>query len=179
MNEKDLIIKCQNGNKKAYAYFVNEYKLRAYHIALGFVGSEDDAYDLSQEAFIKAYRNLKSFNNQKRFFTWFYQILRNSCLNFIRDHRNRSTNNDSILEHIVSDDKPDIQNEKMEMQAILWSAIEELSPNLKEIILLKDIEEYSYKEIAEFLDIPIGTVMSRLFTARKVLKNKIEEVYHD
>jgi RNA polymerase sigma-70 factor, ECF subfamily len=181
MNEKELIIKCQKGNKEAYSYFVNHYKRRAYFIAFGFVGSKDDAYDLSQDAFIKAFKHLKKFDTNKRFFTWFYKILKNNCLNFIRNRKDNFISDELFINQISSEyeAQPDIHNEKLEMQRFLWQSIETLNPELKEIILLKEFEEMTYKDISKLLEIPIGTVMSRLYSARKMLKNKMEEVYYD
>lgn len=80
INENQLIELCQKGDKTSYGFLVNNYKERAYSIALGFVGSIDDAYDLSQDAFIKAYQHINSFDLSKSFFSWFYQILKRLCL---------------------------------------------------------------------------------------------------
>ena len=131
---------------------------------------------------MRAFRAIKRFEPGKKFFTWYYQILRNLCLNFIRDKKRHARSFSEIDEHEIkklSDDSQDasVLAEQNELKRALWEAMEELKPNEKEIIVLKDFQDLSYKEIAEILDIPIGTVMSRLFNARQALKAKIERTY--
>ena len=176
-NENHLLDKSQKGDKGAYGFIVNHYKERAYSIALGYVGTIDDAYDLSQEAFIKAYLNIKTFDLSKSFFNWFYQILKRLCLNFLRDKKTIFTNEAIELDNLSSKNlTPEELNEQKETYKIIWAAMGQLSVEAREIIILKEFKEMSYKEIAELLDIPQGTVMSRLYHARKTLKALIEGV---
>lgn len=150
---------------------------RAYFAALGILGSHDSAMELSQEAFIRAYRNFKKFDHTKKFFTWYYKILRNLCLNFIRDNRNKVDSKYLEQAKYTSDeDNPVIEYEKEETREKLEKAMSQLDFDDREILTLKEFEDYSYKEIAESLDIPIGTVMSRLYYARKKLAQKLEKV---
>ena len=158
----------------AFEKYVKANMKRAYYSAFGIIGSHDAAMDLSQAAFIKAYKNFKSFDDTKKFFTWYYTILRNLCLNFIRDSK--------LKNRIVFDDQIEWKNdtnhvydvEKEELKQKLWQAIQQLDFDEKEIIILKEFEGLSYKEISETLEIPIGTVMSRLYYARKKLAKKLE-----
>jgi RNA polymerase sigma-70 factor (ECF subfamily) len=148
---------------------------RAYYTALGFLGSHDSAMEMSQEAFIRAYRSYKKFDHTKKFFTWYYKILRNLCFNFIRDNKNKTDL--SYIENREVEGKaenPVEIVEKVELHKNLEAAIAKLDFDEKEIIILKEFEEHSYKEIAELLNIPIGTVMSRLFYARKKLGRLLE-----
>lgn len=179
IDEKQLIEKCQKGDKAAYGKLVNHYKEKAYSIALGYVGSIDDAYDLSQEAFIKAYRHIKSFDISRSFFSWFYQILKHLCLNFIRN-RKIYFNKESIeLDSLISENLTPVEmNEREETHKVVWTAIGKLTVESREIIILKEFEGMLYSEIAVLLDMPEGTVMSRLYYARKALKTIIEEVWH-
>ncbi len=168
-NEKDIIEQIRKGNKEAYRAIVNKYMKRAYYIALGFVHNEQDALDISQEAFIKAYRKLKSFDSNKKFFPWFYQIIRNLCLDWIKKRRKASEiplNGVRILES---------PEEDKEMKAILWKGIDELSMEEKEILILRYFQEFSYQEIAQILNKPIGSVMSSLYYAKKKLKKTLEK----
>jgi RNA polymerase sigma-70 factor (ECF subfamily) len=147
---------------------------RAYFSALGFVGSHDLAVELSQQAFIRAYRNYKSFDNNKKFFTWYYQILKNLCLNHIRD--SKKTNNTDFIETIgdeTESESPQFEIERVELENIVQKALLSLSDTDRELIILKEFQNISYKEMSELLNIPIGTVMSRLFYARKKLANKL------
>ena len=179
-NEIAYIEQCQAGRKEAYAYIVNRYKQRAYFIALSYTGSIDDAYDLSQDAFIKAFKHIKTFDTNKKFFTWFYQILKNLCLNYIRDRKVHQHSDVLELEHLAVDgDDPQSIAERNERKVMVWNALDHIKPEFREIILLKDFEDMSYREIADTLGIAEGTVMSRLYHARKSLKQTIEEVHHD
>lgn len=180
--EKDaeFIKKVKEGNKNAYGEIVKLYMKRAYFSALSIVGSHDDALDLSQEAFIRAYRSIKMFDTGKKFYTWYYKILRNLCLNHLRNKSNRATNFSEILEDIenINDDNQNTEKmvEKNETKKIVWEAIWKLTPEDREIITAKDILNTSYEDIAELLQVPIGTVMSRIYYARKRLRKIIEEL---
>ena len=176
--ERDAIIKCQNGDRQAFGYLVKKYMQRAYYIALGFIGSHESANDLSQEAFLRAYRAIKRFDPDKRFFTWYYQILRNLCFNFNRDKARHARPFSEIEENQIARIPDAIDTEKVvernETRKLVWEALNELKPKDREIIVLKDFQDLSYKEIAEMLSVPIGTVMSRLYYARAALKAKLE-----
>ncbi len=173
---------CQAGVKSAYGYLVEQYKERAYYSALGIVRSHDAALDLSQDAFVRAYRHINRFDTTKKFFTWYYQILRNLCLNFIRDKKRHARSFSEVDENQIkrlTDEHEDASAlvEQNELKEALWAAMNDLKPKEREIITLKDFQDLPYKEIAEILDIPIGTVMSRLFNARQALKAKLERMY--
>jgi RNA polymerase sigma-70 factor (ECF subfamily) len=142
---------------------------RAYYIALGFVRDPDTAMDISQMAFIKAYKNLKRFDLERPFFPWFYRILRNLSL----DHIKRAKRLGEIpLEdvQILTDGRED-----RDMKEALWKAIEELPTEQREIIVLRYFEGLSYKEIAETVGKPIGTVMSSLHYSKRKLKSILGE----
>jgi len=180
-DDRSVIIRCKKGDIKAYNILVDRYMQRAYYTALGFVGNRDHAMDLSQDAFVKAFRAIKKIDENRQFFTYFYRILRNLCLNFIRDKKRHARPFSEIGEtqykRIASQESnPAMAFEMQEQKELVWAAIHQLKPDQKEIIILKEFRDYSYQEIAELLDIPIGTVMSRLYHARKSLKNKLEGV---
>jgi RNA polymerase sigma-70 factor (ECF subfamily) len=182
--EQNLILQAQTGDNQAYGVLVQKYMKRAYFIALGLVGSHENALDLSQEAFVRAYRSLKKIDVERKFFTWLYQILRNLCFNFLRDSARHAAPFSEIGEQSLNQLIDDSQNtwremERHELHEVMWQAINELKPNEREIIILKDFQDMSYKKIAEFLACPIGTVMSRIFNARKALKTKLEDYYHE
>lgn len=178
--ERDAIIKSQNGDRNAFGYLVKKYMHRAYYVALGFIGSHDSAHDLSQEAFVRAYRAIKRFDPDKRFFTWYYQILRNLCFNFNRDRARHARPFSHVDEHEIQRIPDALETgeevERNETQKLVWDGISKLKPKDREIIVLKDFQDLSYKEIAEMLQIPIGTVMSRLYYARAALKAQLERM---
>jgi len=181
-DDQEAILQCQRGNRQAFGFLVQKYMQRAYYSALGLVGSHDSAVDLSQEAFIRAFRSMKKFQAGKNFFTWYYRILRNLCFNHLRDRarhaRPFSEIREEELESIMdSDGATGNVIERNETQRLVWEALESLIEQEREIIILKDMQDLSYKEIAEVYDCPVGTVMSRLFTARQALKAKLERLY--
>jgi RNA polymerase sigma-70 factor (ECF subfamily) len=180
-NEKDVVIEWKKGSKKAYEALVRHYMTDAFLIARGFVGDPDDARDLSQDAFVKAYQARDSFDANRPFYPWLYRILKNHCLNFLKRSARKTTSlyyeDNPDRERFTSASPTPLQHlEREERKEIVRVAIENLSDDHREIILLKNFRGYSYAEIAETLDIPIGTVMSRLFYARKALKELIERI---
>jgi RNA polymerase sigma-70 factor (ECF subfamily) len=166
-SESEIIAAVRSGDKEAYRHIVEKYMQRAYYIALGLVRDPDTAMDISQMAFIKAYKNLKRFDLERPFFPWFYRILRNLAL----DHIKRARRIKEIpLEdvQILSDERED-----RDMKEALWKAIEELPTEQREIIVLRYFEGLSYKEIAETVGKPIGTVMSSLHYSKRKLKGTL------
>jgi len=180
--EREAILACQAGNKTAYRYIVEKYKTRAYYAALMYTKNREDALDLSQEAFYRAFKAIKRFDTTRNFYTWFYKILKNICLNFIQFKKVRANSSDEFDETSMhpadnSISRPDEIFEKSEQSKYIWKAIDSLNENDREIIILKEFDEMSYQEIADSLNIPIGSVMSRLFYARKKLLKKLELIY--
>lgn len=178
MKKNNLIASGLSQNEiKEFELHVRHNMKKAYFSALGFVGSHDSAVELSQQAFIRAFRNYKSFEKNKKFFTWYYKILKNLCLNFIRDSKKNV--NESFLENedLASfKNNPEFLLEQKELQDKVQEAILNLSESEREIIILKEFQNISYKEISDLMGIPIGTVMSKLFYARKRLAEKLQGV---
>jgi len=179
MEEDDILLvkKVLKGEKKAYEVIVKKYMKRAYFIALGFTGNHQDALDLSQEAFIKAYRSLRKFNLSMSFYPWFYTILKNLCLNFIKKNKEISTVPLKIEDERELDKSLGPLNDVQRKQTkkIIWRAISELPVKEREIILLRYFQELSYEEISKLTGCPSGTVMSRLYYAKKKLRDNLKE----
>lgn len=181
-DDAELIRQCQRGDKQAFGRLVKKYMKQAYFTALGFTGAHEAALDLSQEAFVKAWRAIKRFEVGRNYFTWYYRILRNLCFNYMRDSAHKARSFSEIGEKALgvlvdSHADPAHETEIHEMQEIVWNGLNRLKVHDREIIILKDFQEMSYKEIAEILQCPIGTVMSRLYTARQALKTELEGVF--
>lgn len=180
--DQQAILECQMGRSESYRLLVEKYKVRAYHAALIFTGNREDALDLSQEAFFRAYRSIKTFEKGKKFYTWLYQILKNLCINHLKRKKRKSPVLSDVEErsgpeiYFSSDRRPDEVFEEHEMRDILWDALNKMKKEEREIIVLKEFNELSYKEIAEVLNIPIGSVMSRLYYARQCLAKLMEEM---
>ncbi len=181
-NEREAILACQSGQTEAYRFLVEKYKTRAYHIALMFTKNRDDALDLSQEAFVHAYRAINHFDPKKNFYTWFYRILKNLCINYVNRLKNTRKIKEQLSQQVVSDlcsstdNNPERIFERNERIRLLWQALDQLKEKDREIIILKDIDDMSYADIAEALDIPAGSVMSRLYYARQRLAQKLERI---
>lgn len=173
--ESELIKHALTGDSEAFSRLMLHYARRIYRVAFFIVRNLEDAKDITQETFFRAYRSLQSFDPSKPLYPWLHRIARNLSLNYVGrfEHRNvglpdedtfRAETGDPLAAAIRSDDA-----------AALYRAIDRLSPNHREIIMLKHFGECSYAEIAETLGIPIGTVMSRLYNARMKLKTILIE----
>lgn len=169
----------QAGRKSAMKTLVERYKRRAYYLALGMVGNSDEACDISQEAFIKVFKSANRFDCQQRFFPWFYSILINLCKDTLqrRERRNSKEVNVDDNEFILIDNQnPETNMIKKEEAECVRKAIMELDPDDREIIMLKHFRDIPYDEISVLLKIPSGTVMSRLYYARKKLAKILNEI---
>lgn len=163
-SEKDILRAAAGGNKQAYQKIVTRYKSTAFYVALGFVKNVQDALDISQDAFIRAFRKIKKFDQSKAFYPWFYIILKNLCLDHLRKQRRMR---EIPIEKInVFED----ESRNLEIRDALWKGIEMLPLVQREVIILKYFHQYSYQEIAEIIQKPIGTVMSSLYYAKKKLR---------
>ena len=171
-NDTALVLDIKSGNKKALGVLVERYKKLAYQTALGLVGNKDDAYDISQEAFLRVYRSAGTFDNNQPFLPWFYTIIANLSRTWLsrRSRReNRAVDLDDVSFLMVADSNPEADYLKKEMIARLREALMKLSFEDREIITLQHFRGMSYDEIATLLGVPKGTVMSRLYYARKRL----------
>lgn len=170
-----LIRRAQGGDRAAFGALVNRYMRRAYFGALGLLGSHEDALDVSQEAFARAFRARRSIDPTRPFFPWLYQILRKLCFNVGRDRRTRRKLLEQARPWLVSEARvrgtndPAREAERSELRDRVATAIQDLPAGQREIIVLREFDGLSYAEIAEVTGIPLGTVMSRLHTARRSL----------
>lgn len=165
LSENEILALVKKGDAQAYQQIVKKYMQTAYYIALGFVHNHQDALDLSQESFIKAFRKIKNFDAGRPFFPWFYRILKNLCIDHFKRIRRRMEIPLEESYFLIQD------REDKEMKEAMWQGIEKLPFEQKEIIILRYFREYSYEEIAEITGKPIGTVMSSLYYAKKKLKD--------
>lgn len=177
-SELEIIRGWKRGDKRAYEVLVRRYMGEAYLVAYGFAGNAEDARDLSQEAFVKAYQARAKFDESRPFYPWLYRILKNHCLNFVTRRRSHISIDDENQHREIPCPRPSPLEdlEQNERQRIVRVAVSRLSVDHREVIVLKNFKGHSYREIADILDIPIGTVMSRLFYARHALRALIEDI---
>jgi len=176
--EEELVLTgpARRGSKEAFESIVKMYMKNAYYTALGLVGNRDDALELSQEAFILAYRNIKQLNPGRKFYPWFYQILRNVCFSHLRKKRNRQSKSLEKIEEqgpvadVDDSFTPDVVAERNEAKDRVWKAIGKLDKKHREVIILRHFQNLSYEQMAQILFCSRGTVMSRLYYARQRLK---------
>lgn len=175
-----LVQKCINDmDQRAYAELMERYRESIYFMLLKMVNNKDDADDLTIEAFGKAFKRLAQYTPKFAFSTWLFKIASNNAIDFIRKKRIKALSLDtgfrndegSTMEIAVSDDKPDpIQAlQKKERVERMREVVSKLKPRYRELIELRYFEEFSYDEIAEELDLPLGTVKAQLFRAREFL----------
>jgi len=170
----------RSSSKDVFEAFVKRHMKDAYFIALGLVGNHEDALELSQEAFFRAYRNIKQLGSQGKLFPWFYQILRNLCFSHLRRRKVRQTSSleefeeDKIQTDVHDSFDPEVIAEKNESKARLWKAIGQLDYKHREVIILRHFQNLSYEEISKILFCNQGTVTSRLYYARKRLKEILD-----
>lgn len=181
-DEGPIIERCKKGDREAFALIVKQYMRPAYYVALGYVGRPDDALDLSQDAFVNAFRHIKRFDSSKRFFPWFYSILKNLCMNHLNRVRRRK---EQSIDEMEEEGQPAIPIEavspeesavRKDLEERIGQALLRLRPKEREIIILQHFQDYSYQEIADLLGIPIGTVMSRLYGARASLRRELQRM---
>ncbi len=175
--ELDAIERCRNGASEAFESIVDRYKKQSYSIALGLVGNHDDALDLSQEAFVRAYKNIGKLNSDGKFFPWFYQILKNLCFTHLKKKKRRQMaslhNKEGQVNSPPADGDwfvADAVMERSELKDQVWQAIGKLSDKHREVIVLRHFENLSYEQIASAMHCSKGSVMSRLYHARKNLR---------
>ncbi len=175
-----LIMSIKAGDKKALGELVERHKKLAYGLALGLVGNKDDAHDISQEAFLRIYRSAGTYDNTQPFLPWFYTIISNLCKTWLKKRARRDNNMvdyESTDYLLVTTDNPETSLEKQEAITNLRAALMQLQYDDREIITLQHFRGMSYEEIASLLRIPRGTVMSRLYYARKKLANLMRQYY--
>jgi RNA polymerase sigma-70 factor (ECF subfamily) len=180
-DEFDLLLRVRRGDRAAFGTLITHHMRRAYYVALGLVGSHDDAQDLSQEAFARLFRHHESLDPHKSFYGLLYQVLRRLCFNHLRDTRTRNKRLEEKAHWLAEEAKsrangsdPVKLTELHELRSRLETAIEALSDKEREVLVLKELNGLKYREIGELLEIPIGTVMSRLYSARKNLARILE-----
>lgn len=185
-----LVESAKRGDTSAFDRLVALYQDRLYSYAVRMVHDPVEAEDIAQEAFVKAYRNLASFRGASTFQTWLYRIASNLTIDALRRHSRERTVSLEAPPAATTDEAapepadlatagPDSRVETAELQRQVHRAIGQLSPKLRSVVVLYDLQGLSYEEIADILGCPLGTVKSRLFNARMELKQKLQGILPD
>lgn len=171
ITDSGIIMRCRKGDAEAYGEIVLKYQKSIFNIVYRMLLDPDDAADITQSAFIKAYENLGRYKTEFPFYCWIHKIAVNEALNFLRQRRRMVELEDR---HESDYDDPETEYSRSELQHRVDRAIAKLTPENGIIIILRHFGELSYREISEILDIPEKTVKSRLFSARQSLRGFLE-----
>jgi RNA polymerase sigma-70 factor (ECF subfamily) len=168
--DEDVVQKCLQGDKEAFSILVEKYKKPVLHFIYRMVKSKDEANDLAQDTFIKVYENLWKFNRDKKFSSWMFQIAKNLSLDYLKKKKPLYIEDEVMENYTDLTEGPEEMMTRIETKQELSDAVEKLPTHLKTAVILYHINNLSYKEISDALDIPLYTVKNQLFKARKKLK---------
>ncbi len=177
MNENiaELADNARRGDIVAFESLVKSYMKKAYFITLGLVGNREDALDISQNAFAKAYRGIRSLRSGDGFLSWFYSILRNEAMNYLKKAKTHRFKTLDDPDHFVQFTDSEVSDpEKGDLRGAVWEAIRSLPVQMQEILIMQHFQGMDYSEIAAFLGIARGSVASRLYRARAALRRKLD-----
>ena len=176
MTEMQLLKAAQRGQEDAFAELVRLYEKRVYHLALRMCGNAEDAYEIAQEAFLSVWKGLRFFRGESSFSTWLYRLTSNAAIDFLRRQRRQGgdgpslDDEDTFLEVTDPSPSPHQRAEAMELREALVQGLKTLSPEHRQVLLLRELQGLSYEEIAACLDLDLGTVKSRIARAREKLR---------
>lgn len=176
--EQTLIEDILKGDRHQFDILVTRYRNQVFRFLLKFIDDPVQAEDLAQETFIAAFQNLESFQGNAKFLTWLLGIARNKVINDINragKRRSKMISNQMLENHQSTEDTPLEYAEKKQRLSLLKKAIDQLEPDLKEVLVAVSMEGLSYDEVANMQDIPVGTVKSKLFRARMILRKSLNK----
>ncbi|MCK1995065.1 RNA polymerase sigma factor SigW [Peribacillus muralis] len=182
---KERINQVVKGDHNAFGEIVEIYKDKVFQICFRILGNRQEAEDLAQEAFVRAFVNIRSFNIDMKFSTWLYRIATNLCIDRLRkkkpdyylDAEVAGTDGLNMYSQLASNmAKPELEAESLELQETIQAEIMKLPEKYRSVIVLKYIEELSLKEISEILDLPVGTVKTRIHRGREALRKQLRHL---
>mgnify|MGYP001822034991 FL=1 len=182
--DHELVQRVQAGDQTAFRELYDKYHRRAFAVAVGVVKNQDDALDAVQEAFVKVHKNIDKFQGTSSFYTWLYRIVMNASIDHVRKksrrksldfdeyalHEQSAVAGDGALVPNITDANPGKAALRRELGSAIQGALAELPEHHRAVIVLREIEGMSYEQMADTLEVPKGTVMSRLFHARKKMQ---------
>ena len=179
-----LVKRAQAGEKRAFELLVTKYQRRILRLLGRILHNQSDVEDIAQETFLKAYRALPKFRNESAFYTWLYRIAVNTARNHISSKHNQVFVSDqiesrdgetfSLLDNLTDGETPETHMHNRELIEALQAALDELPEQLRQAIVLRELEGLSYEEISTAMDCPVGTVRSRIFRAREAISERLK-----
>jgi RNA polymerase sigma-70 factor, ECF subfamily len=187
-SERRFIDRLVARDERAFNELVQTYERRVYTLVFRMLGRRDEAEDMAQEVFVQVFKAIGTFRGESKLSTWIYRIAVNVCKNrakyWVRRHDDKQDDFEPAAERLPATEvraatfadvsRPDHAVEGFQIERIVQRSIAELEPEFREVLILRDVEELSYEEIAEITGLPDGTVKSRIFRARVLLKSKVE-----
>jgi RNA polymerase sigma-70 factor (ECF subfamily) len=171
VSDVDLVKRCQGGDEAAYQALVERYRRRAYWVAFHMVGDAEEAWDVCQEAFLRVFRAIQSFDLERNFHTWLYRIVSNLCIDLLRKRANdRAVGVEDLSEYIPGGQRPEAVLANQELSREIEDCLQTLPSRYRSVIVLRDINELSCKEIARIVGCTHATVRWRLHRARKMFR---------
>ena len=181
-SDQRLVVRSQQGDKRAFDVLVLKYQQRIASIVSRYLRDQDEVADVTQEAFIKAYRALANFRGDAQFYTWLYRIAINTAKNHLVAKSRRPPNTDKDINDgefsensvvLEAEDQPETLLARDQLQSVILAAVDDLQEDLRTALMLREFDGLSYEEIAEIMACPVGTVRSRIFRARETIEKKI------
>ncbi|MCV2883250.1 RNA polymerase sigma factor RpoE [Aestuariibacter sp. AA17] len=183
ITDQQIVERVQQGDKNAFNLLVKKYQHKVAHLVTRYVKNSGDVADVTQEAFIKAYRALPNFRGESAFYTWLYRIAVNSAKNYLVAQGRKPPANDVDAEEADFYDGSDALKEQNsperslmsdQLEKVLFDTVEQLPEDLRMAITLRELEGLSYEDIANVMDCPVGTVRSRIFRAREAIDKVLQ-----
>jgi len=171
-NDEFYVEEFLSGRKEAFEMLVRKYQNRILNIVYSLIGQDQESEDIVQEVFLKVYHHLKSFKKKAQFSTWLYRIAVNTVYDFLRQRRQKITKDFTLEKIATSYDNPQEAYFKKEKEKMLKIALSKVPLKYRTALIFKDIDDLSYEEIARILNCRLGTVESRIYRARQILKNE-------
>ena len=184
-SDQRLVLRVQHGDKRAFDVLVLKYQQRIASVVSRYLRDQDEVADVTQEAFIKAYRALANFRGDAQFYTWLYRIAINTAKNHLVAKSRRPPNTDKDISDgefsdnsvvLETEDQPETLLAREQLQTVILAAVEDLQEDLRTALMLREFDGLSYEEIAEIMACPVGTVRSRIFRARETIEKKMAQM---
>ncbi len=173
--DEQIVARIQAGDKEAFGTILDRYEAKLVRYGHKFLARQEDIQDIVQDVFVSAYQNIQSFDTTQKLSPWLYRIAHNAFVNALRKKSRAplSIDFDTLVSHPVYDDPAESEREQRDMRAMLDKGLDKLAPKYREVLVLYYFEEMPYKDIAEVLQVPQGTVGIRLRRAKEALKEAL------
>jgi len=174
-NDHELVARIRAGEQRAFVELIDRYKARIYHTTLRILGNREDAEEAGQDTFVRAYRGLENFREDATFSTWIYRVCVNTCLNKLESRKRfKAQDIDSTpIEELPFTESPEADFADEDLQTRVFSSMEKLPAKYRTVLVLYHIQHLAYQEIAEIMQMPMGSIKTHLFRARALLRERV------